>query len=137
MAAVPTGGRPRARPPNWSTAGSRLCLGNVPVPVLDTGGGGWQDGILLLDLTRIFKLPARFRPSEAPAVPVPKWRNWQTRYIQGVVPVRVWRFESSLRHFQLSFRNRSCPANCSGHPPRCSKTVVRPPGGRAYIGVRW
>ncbi len=29
---------------------------------------------------------------------VPKWRNWQTRYIQGVVPVRAWRFESSLRH---------------------------------------
>jgi hypothetical protein len=28
----------------------------------------------------------------------PKWRNWQTRYIQGVVPVREWRFESSLRH---------------------------------------
>ena len=28
----------------------------------------------------------------------PKWRNWQTRYIQGVVPVRAWRFESSLRH---------------------------------------
>ena len=32
------------------------------------------------------------------AVDVPKWRNWQTRYIQGVVPVREWRFESSLRH---------------------------------------
>jgi hypothetical protein len=29
---------------------------------------------------------------------MPKWRNWQTRYIQGVVPVRAWRFESSLRH---------------------------------------
>ena len=29
---------------------------------------------------------------------MPKWRNWQTRYIQGVVPVREWRFESSLRH---------------------------------------
>ncbi len=31
---------------------------------------------------------------------VPKWRNWQTRYIQGVVPDRAWRFESSLRHQQ-------------------------------------
>ena len=31
---------------------------------------------------------------------MPKWRNWQTRYIQGVVPVREWRFESSLRHHQ-------------------------------------
>ena len=36
------------------------------------------------------------------AAHVPKWRNWQTRYIQGVVPVREWRFESSLRH-QFSF----------------------------------
>ena len=34
------------------------------------------------------------------ALHVPKWRNWQTRYIQGVVPVREWRFESSLRHHQ-------------------------------------
>ena len=36
---------------------------------------------------------------------VPKWRNWQTRYIQGVVPVREWRFESSLRHQE--FKNSS------------------------------
>ena len=35
----------------------------------------------------------------------PKWRNWQTRYIQGVVPVRAWRFESSLRH-QPTWRRR-------------------------------
>src|SRR5436305_2198163 len=39
---------------------------------------------------------ARFR--QAKRLCVPKWRNWQTRYIQGVVPVREWRFESSLRH---------------------------------------
>jgi hypothetical protein len=34
---------------------------------------------------------------------LPKWRNWQTRYIQGVVPVREWRFESSLRHQPFEF----------------------------------
>src|SRR5262249_1418142 len=28
----------------------------------------------------------------------PKWRNWQTRMIQGHVPARVWGFESPLRH---------------------------------------
>ena len=28
----------------------------------------------------------------------PKWRNWQTRQLQELVPVREWRFESSLRH---------------------------------------
>ena len=28
----------------------------------------------------------------------PKWRNWQTRQIQGLVPARVSGFESPLRH---------------------------------------
>src|SRR6266568_2690885 len=28
----------------------------------------------------------------------PKWRNWQTRMIQGHVPARVWGFKSPLRH---------------------------------------
>ena len=40
-------------------------------------------------------------PAEGFALDAPKWRNWQTRYIQGVVPVREWRFESSLRHHFL------------------------------------
>ena len=38
---------------------------------------------------------------------LPKWRNWQTRYIQGVVPDRAWRFESSLRH-QLFYSLCAC-----------------------------
>src|SRR5438445_6948525 len=29
----------------------------------------------------------------------PKWRNWQTRQLQELVPAREWRFESSLRHY--------------------------------------
>jgi hypothetical protein len=29
---------------------------------------------------------------------VPKWRNWQTRYVQGVVGESPWEFESPLRH---------------------------------------
>ena len=31
-------------------------------------------------------------------VPVPKWRNWQTRMVQVHVLARVWGFESLLRH---------------------------------------
>ena len=42
---------------------------------------------------------------------VPKWRNWQTRYIQGVVPVRAWRFESSLRHITFLFIGLSVVQN--------------------------
>jgi hypothetical protein len=29
---------------------------------------------------------------------LPKWRNWQTRYVQGVVRVTSCGFESHLRH---------------------------------------
>src|SRR6266568_2986231 len=32
----------------------------------------------------------------------PKWRNWQTRMIQGHVPARVWGFKSPLRHQLLT-----------------------------------
>jgi hypothetical protein len=28
----------------------------------------------------------------------PQWRNWQTRYVQGVVGVLPWGFKSLLRH---------------------------------------
>src|SRR2546425_9523028 len=37
----------------------------------------------------------------------PKWRNWQTRMIQGHVPARVWGFESPLRHQLLTSRCRT------------------------------
>ena len=30
---------------------------------------------------------------------MPKWRNWQTRYVQGVVSLRSWGFKSLLRHY--------------------------------------
>ncbi len=36
------------------------------------------------------------------AASLPKWRNWQTRMIQGHVPARVWGFESPLRHHKIS-----------------------------------
>ncbi len=29
---------------------------------------------------------------------LPKWRNWQTRYVQGVVPLLECGFDSHLRH---------------------------------------
>ena len=50
------------------------------------------------------------------AAHVPKWRNWQTRYIQGVVPVREWRFESSLRHL-ISYSHSGVPLMLNSFPP--------------------
>ncbi len=32
------------------------------------------------------------------AVNMPQWRNWQTRYVQGVVGAGPWGFKSLLRH---------------------------------------
>ena len=29
---------------------------------------------------------------------MPRWRNWQTHYLEVVAPARAWRFESSLGH---------------------------------------
>jgi hypothetical protein len=57
-------------------------------------------------------MACRRRPAVAPVAPVvprpacpillpapaPKWRNWQTRYVQGVVGVLPSGFESLLRH---------------------------------------
>lgn len=45
-------------------------------------------------------------------MPVPKWRNWQTRMVQVHVLARVWRFKSSLRHHD--FCNANCPDSNSG-----------------------
>ena len=53
----------------------------------------------------------------------PKWRNWQTRYIQGVVPVREWRFESSLRHH--GFDPSSRVWNCVSVPQSNLLTILR------------
>jgi Protein of unknown function (DUF4242) len=39
------------------------------------------------------------------AASLPKWRNWQTRMIQGHVPARVWGFESPLRHHRAPTLN--------------------------------
>ncbi len=39
----------------------------------------------------------------------PKWRNWQTRMVQGHVPARVWGFKSPLRHHgSLTKRRTQC-----------------------------
>ena len=45
------------------------------------------------------------------AMPVPKWRNWQTRMVQVHVLARVWRFKSSLRHQILGSRFGNAPVN--------------------------
>jgi hypothetical protein len=36
----------------------------------------------------------------------PKWRNWQTRMVQGHVPARVWGFKSPLRHHKSLIKHR-------------------------------
>jgi hypothetical protein len=38
------------------------------------------------------------RYSSTSAQCVPKWRNWQTRQIQGLVWATTWGFKSPLRH---------------------------------------
>gem|GEM_PF-5786255 len=38
---------------------------------------------------------------------MPGWRNWQTRYIQGVVPARACRFESCAGHTEGKGRYRT------------------------------
>jgi hypothetical protein len=44
------------------------------------------------------------RPAlRAGLLPVPKWRNWQTRMVQVHVLARVWGFESLLRHQLQSY----------------------------------
>src|SRR5580698_1661626 len=47
-------------------------------------------------------------------MPVPKWRNWQTRMVQVHVLARVWRFKSSLRH-----QNPSSILERPGNPGLC------------------
>ncbi len=46
---------------------------------------------------------------------VPKWRNWQTRYVQGVVGESPWEFESPLRHHTSSCEGAALPAG-AGSP---------------------
>lgn len=63
------------------------------------------------------------------AEPAPKWRNWQTRYVQGVVGVLPSGFESLLRHRGtaapriLQRRNAKCPFGVSS-----SRTPARGSG---------
>ena len=42
---------------------------------------------------------------------VPKWRNWQTRYVQGVVGESPWEFESPLRHQRDRMTDAEKPAD--------------------------
>ena len=39
---------------------------------------------------------------------LPRWRNWQTHYLEVVAPARAWRFKSSPRHFLDPHRCRAC-----------------------------
>src|SRR5213594_13056 len=48
----------------------------------------------------------------------PKWRNWQTRMIQGHVPARLWGFESPLRHhYESATSGAPSPDSTAGETP--------------------
>ena len=58
-------------------------------------------------------------------VELPGWRNWQTRYIQGVVSVRTCRFDSCSGHPETRYdgEERSSPSFFFSHTFCCA---VRP-----------
>src|SRR5579859_8035812 len=105
-----------------SKTASVMC---VSCPTLDNpprmaGAGAttrcWVTRGLLLLQTRIVRrlfhaAPRAGRPRLSRADPRPytlhrrpEWRNWQTRYVQGVVGVFPSGFESLLRHLRLGAR---------------------------------
>jgi hypothetical protein len=57
-----------------------------------------------------FRLPRRpvLRYSSTSAQCVPKWRNWQTRQIQGLVWATTWGFKSPLRHHYHASSHHHC-----------------------------
>ena len=42
---------------------------------------------------------------------MPKWRNWQTRQVQGLVAARLCGFDSRLRHFSTLHTSQGSPLN--------------------------
>ena len=51
-----------------------------------------------LDLCFFNHHPVIHEPNHPVFISVPTWRNWQTRYVQGVVLARGCRFKSYCRH---------------------------------------
>ena len=48
---------------------------------------------------------------------LPRWRNWQTRQLEGLVAARSWRFESSSGHAGKAYlrpKSRSCARSSTG-----------------------
>jgi hypothetical protein len=96
---------PRVR--DWSDPGSDVAptarvlkhpaVGRLTRTFNYTGGG---EPILqpLRTFDRIIKSLLSLHRIVVRCIPVPKWRNWQTRMVQVHVLARVWGFESLLRH---------------------------------------
>ena len=74
---------------------------------------------------------------------MPKWRNWQTRYVQGVVGVCLWGFKSPLRHqvfnwpidrlnqslvYRIEYRVTETKIQVQGHNPLCPYNTLLIPG---------
>ncbi len=56
---------------------------------------------------------------------VPKWRNWQTRYVQGVVRVPSCGFKSHLRHQANNLLKRQVVFFSSTAPPGLSRARTK------------
>src|SRR5690606_18907566 len=70
--------------------------------------------------------------------PMPRWRNWQTHYLEVVALARAWRFESSPGHLVKTggTPRRSCrfwhePEQEHGRRPRRRTGAGHPPPPRS------
>ena len=68
-----------------------------------------------------------------------KWRNWQTRKPQELVPARGWRFEPSLPHHSFRPVSSSSESAFKAESTRCRPSWMttvqrRPTGGHASPG---
>ena len=78
--------------------------------------------------------PARGGPTIVRLNDGRSWRNWQTRQLQELVPVREWRFESSRPH--QPFAALSCLLSSDSSSNRVVRmNYIRITGGRIVDGT--
>ena len=88
-----------------------------------------------------FRLPRRpvLRYSSTSAQCVPKWRNWQTRQIQGLVWATTWGFKSPLRHHEKpnGSRRKMTPVFIFEWCRRGDLNASPPPTNRRMSATYW
>lgn len=71
----------------------------------------------------------------SPPTSTPRWRNWQTHYLEVVAPARAWRFKSSPGHYRFAGgHNRGRPLFVSGVWLSLSRKPERPGQCRDHRG---